>query len=253
MSGSPPIDNPIPTDGRPQPYLSNWPAPPPDGWAFYLAVIYQTLLTLICLTLFARYLYHWNTFPISLQSRHLIATMLLTSPLAGLSYTHCMLLPSLPCWAHILLTVAPYIPYAASAMAETVRLFLLYNAQFYMARGEKDNWFVRKKDILRGYRIELAVISLAVLATSGVLFSRFLLTEPSVLVMPMSQLRCSSLTTTQVRFLFFCRLKCRESSKADGMGLCLPLLVRPQGVDWADLHERPEEARQPGQRRQGIL
>lgn len=192
--------NVLPTDGRPQAHLSNWPTPlSSDNWAFIFAQIYFATMTSASLLLFIRYTYYRHHYPVNLQFYPLIAVSILSHIWLSVAYTHNLIFPNLPCWLHIWVTTAPYFPYAVAGTSSTLRIYLLYNAQFYMAKGEHDNWFVKKKHILKGVYIEVFMTLVVLLISSATILARLLGVQDSEdLRLPMWQLRCSSLTTTQV-------------------------------------------------------
>lgn len=186
-------------EGVPQGYLSNWPHPEiEDSWAFYLAAIITTANCTSSVVLALRYYYYREAFPVNMQNVTLILLSIWMLIPVTFNYTHNILFHDVPCWLSILLNLTPY-AFAMLGMCSTMRMYFLYNAQYHMARGEDDNWFVKKKHLLKGVYIELA-LGLYVFAICGAyMFSRFLQVESySDLQLPVWEPRCSSLSVTQV-------------------------------------------------------
>ena len=90
---------------------------------------------------------------------------------------------------------------SAMGMTQTIRLFFKYNTQHFMATGDKNNWYVVNKGLLNGILIEVCVFFAVTLLVSGIVLTRMLPSSVN-LTAPMTDLKCTSLTTVQFSVKF---------------------------------------------------
>lgn len=201
------INNPPCTD-RVNGDLSNWPTPPSrEHWAFISVSCYLTLFTVWCLFVFVFYTRYKHAFPCNLTSYLSQSVTTLMSPLVYFNYVQGILVPWIPCWAHVLLSEAPYIM-GWALINESIRLYVTYNSQHFLSMNNTDNWFVRKKNfILGGIKVEIFAAILVLTLISPDILARYLgVADYSDLLLPMYHYRCSSLTTTQFSLKVFAGL-----------------------------------------------
>src|SRR5689334_18499980 len=94
----------------PNPCVSNFPIYTSNDWGFYVSLLFFLALCVTALATFLKLFLYRNVFPVSLIPWALYGATTLSNPLAFFALAHPMIVPSMPCWLHVLLCNYMYLP-----------------------------------------------------------------------------------------------------------------------------------------------